>query len=300
MILRLQKTTLAKRVVFLRGKEATTVNEIKLIALDMDGTLLTTDKRLTEENRSALERAAAAGIEIVPATGRYYDAIPEPVRKLPFLHYAITINGAQIYDIRNQRVLSRAELPCETAIRIMEYFDTLPVIYDCYQDNRGWITEGLQAKAARFARTKPVLDMLEKFRIPVPELKAHIREQGRSVQKVMAFFRDETVRQQARDYLAKYFPETAVSSSVENNLEINASQANKGNALKLLADLLGIPMAQTMAFGDDLNDATMLRAAGIGVAMGNATPAALAAADVQTASCDESGVAAAIRSLLGI
>lgn len=276
------------------------MKEIKLIALDLDGTLLTTDKKLTEENWTALQAAADAGIEIVPATGRYYDVIPEPIRTLPFIHYAITINGAQIYDIRDRRVLARAELPWETAVNIMEYFDGIPVIYDCYQDNRGWITAALQEKAPRFAKSEPVLEMIQKFRTPVPELKAHLRERGRPVQKVMAFFDDNALRLQAKKDLAEAFPETSITSSVENNLEINAGAANKGTALKTLAEALGIPMEQTMAFGDDLNDASMLRAAGIGVAMGNASPEAIRAADLQTTTCDDSGVAAAIRRILGL
>lgn len=276
------------------------MKDIKLIALDLDGTLLTTDKRLTEENRSALQAAADAGIEIVPATGRYFNVIPEAVRTLPFVHYAITINGAQILDIRDRRVLATAELPCETAIRIMEYFDTIPVIYDCYQDNRGWMTETLQARAVQFARSQPVLEMLQKFRTPVPELKEHIRRQGRGVQKVMAFFADDALRLRAKDALVTAFPETAVTSSVENNLEINAQTATKGKALETLAHILGIRMDRTLAFGDDLNDASMLRAAGIGVAMENASREAVEAADERTTSCDDSGVAAAIRRLLGL
>lgn len=274
------------------------MNEIKLIAFDLDGTLLTTDKRLTAENLDALQACADAGIEIVPATGRYFDVIPEPIRSLPFLRYAITINGAQIVDVKNRSVLAREELPCETAVRIMEYFDRLPVIYDCYQENRGWMTEALQAKAEAFAQSQPVLEMLQKFREPVPELKAFLLARGRDVQKVMAFFADESVRRQAKAELCLAFPETSITSSVSNNLEINAAAATKGKALETLARVLGIPLEQTMAFGDDLNDVSMLRTAGIGVAMGNASPEAIAAADERTAACDESGVAMAIRRLI--
>jgi predicted mannosyl-3-phosphoglycerate phosphatase (HAD superfamily) len=70
---------------------------IKIIAMDLDGTLLDSEKRLSEENRAALQRAADAGIEIVPTTGRIYKIIPEAVRELPFIHYAITVNGAEVY-----------------------------------------------------------------------------------------------------------------------------------------------------------------------------------------------------------
>ena len=84
---------------------------IKIIALDLDGTLLDSEKRLSEENRRALEQAADKGIEIVPTTGRIYAIIPEVVRQLPFINYAITVNGAELYDVRNDRVLAKNELP---------------------------------------------------------------------------------------------------------------------------------------------------------------------------------------------
>lgn len=139
---------------------------MKLIALDLDGTLLTTEKELTAENEAALRRAAEAGIEIVPATGRFYGAIPENVRSLPYLHYAITVNGAQIYDIREDRPLFRSEIPWRRAVEIMEYLDTLPVIYDCYMDNWGWMTRALYDRAADFAPHRHSLEMLQKMRPP--------------------------------------------------------------------------------------------------------------------------------------
>lgn len=273
---------------------------IKLIALDLDGTLLTTDKRLTRENEAALAQAAEAGIEIVPATGRFWSAIPDCVRSLPYIHYAITINGAQALDVRNHRVLSRAELPWERAVEIMACLDGLDVIYDCYQDNWGWMTRAHWEKAEAYAATKPSLEMLRHYRKPVPELKEYLRQQGRGVQKVQAFFRDQALRRRTWAELEERFPETAVTTSIVNNLEINAASATKGRALTELARQLNLQPDQTAAFGDDSNDVSMLRAAGIGVAMGNASPEARAAANRITGTCDENGVAAAIRALLNV
>ena len=123
----------------------------RIIALDLDGTLLNSRKGLSEENRRALEAAAAAGVEIVPTTGRFFDGIPEVVRQLPFLHYAITINGARAEDLRSRREIYRAEIPNRQALEVMTYLDGLPVLYDCYVNNWGWITQGLQDRAAEFA-----------------------------------------------------------------------------------------------------------------------------------------------------
>ena len=271
---------------------------IKLIALDLDGTLLTSEKELTAENEAALQRASEAGIEIVPATGRFYGAIPENVRGLPFLHYAITVNGAEIYDIRNRRALFQSEIPWQRAVEVLEYLDTLPVIYDCYQDGWGWMSLAHYERAAEFAPTKHSLEMLQKLRTPVPELKAHLAAAGHGVQKLMMFFQDMELRARAMAELARRFPDLAVTSSIPRNIELNSLDAQKGPALRRLAEYLGAAQEETMAFGDDLNDVSMLQAAGIGVAMANAAPEARAAADFAAGSCDESGVARALDRLL--
>ncbi|MBQ1679162.1 MAG: HAD family phosphatase [Oscillospiraceae bacterium] len=273
-------------------------NRIKLIALDLDGTLLTTDKALTAENEAALRRAAEAGIEIVPATGRFYGAIPENVRSLPYLHYAITVNGAEIYDIRNQQSLFQSVIPWQRAVEVLEYLDSLPVIYDCYMDGWGWMSQAHYARSADFAPTKHSLEMLQKLRTPVPELKAHLAAVGHGVQKLMMFFQDMELRARAMEELALRFPDLAVTSSIPRNVELNSMDARKGVALTRLAEYLGAARTETMAFGDDLNDVSMLEAAGIGVAMANAGPEARAAADFVTGSCDESGVARALDRLI--
>ena len=267
---------------------------MKLIALDLDGTLLTTDKKLTPENEAALRRAAQAGVEIVPATGRFFGAIPDRVRTLPFLRYAITINGAEILDVRSGRILHRAEIGCRRAVEVMEYLDTLPVIYDCYMDDWGWMTRSHYEQAADYAPHRHSLELLRRFRTPVPELKAHLTEVGHDVQKIQMFFRDPALREREMEQMRRRFPDLAVTGSVPGNVELNRRDAQKGAALQWLTAYLGLAPSQTVAFGDDLNDVSMLRAAGVGVAMGNACPEARAAADYVTESCDENGVARAL------
>ena len=274
------------------------MSQIKLITLDLDGTLLTTDKRLTPENEAALRRAAEMGIEVVPATGRFYKAMPECVRSLPYIHYTINANGALIYDVRRDRAICRQEMPWQRAVEVMTCFDAFPILYDCYQYDRGWISKGWQEVCEPYAVNPAVLHMFRYERTPVPELKAHLMAEGHSVQKVMGFFLDQELRRTMKRTLQERFPDLAVTASIENNLEFNAAEATKGKGLVRLAEHLGIPLGDTVAFGDDLNDVSMLRAAGIGVAMGNATPDALAAADETTLTCDESGVAAALARLL--
>ena len=277
--------------------------DIKMIALDLDGTLLDSRKRLSERNRRALERAAAKGVLIVPTTGRFFGMMPEAVRELPFVRYAITINGAQVYDRKEDRAIVRTEIPVDKAVSIMELLDGHDVIYDCYRNNWGWMTASLQSKAENYATDEHYLKMVREFRRPVPELKAHLRETAADggVQKVMLFSRndDREARELAaiRREMAEKFPDIKVTSSTWNDLELNASGADKGNALRLFAEHLGLTLSDCAAFGDGLNDLTMIKAAGLGVAMANAIPEVKAAAARITLSNDEDGVAAVLEEL---
>ena len=264
---------------------------IHIIALDLDGTLLNTEKLLSAENRAALFKAAEAGIHIVPTTGRFYNGMPSFIRELPFIRYAITINGAEAADIATGEVIYNSEIPLLRALELMRYLDTLPVIYDCYQDNAGWISEHLKARIDSTVKDPHFRRMLHELRKPVPELKAFVTERGRDVQKIQFFIPTPELRLKLLRTLPEMFPDLAVSSSVSENIEVNSAAATKGNALMALAEHLNIPREAVMAFGDGLNDLSMIEAAGIGIAMENACDQAKDKANFITLSCDAHGVA---------
>ena len=268
---------------------------IGVVALDLDGTLLDSEKRLTDANREALREAAERGIEIVPATGRFFGLMPEAVRSLPFLHYAMTINGAQVYDIREDRPVYRAEIPVDEAVAIMRYLDTFPCIYDCYMDNDAWMTRAHMDICEMHAPDKHYVKMIRGARHPVDDLKTFIAAHGHDVQKVMLFTCHEDARQHIMQHIGELFPSLAVTTSVARNVEITNENARKGLALHKLAEYLGLPVEATMAVGDGLNDLEMVEAAGLGVAMENAVPEVKAVAQYITASCDADGVAEAVR-----
>ena len=274
--------------------------DIRIIALDLDGTLLDSAKRLSDVNREALAAAAAKGVWVVPTTGRFFGMMPPAIRDLPFVRYAITVNGAQVYDREADAALVREELPLETALGIMRILDGHDVIYDCYRNNWGWMNEAFKAKRAEYATNEHYCKMIQDFRNGVPELKTHLeatRPDG-DVQKIMLFSRldaDVSVLKTITDEVEAAYPDVKVTSSTWNNLEINAKTAHKGVALRRFAEVLGLTLDNCMSFGDGANDLTMIEAAGMGVAMSNACPEVLAAADYVTTSNDEDGVAAALR-----
>jgi Cof subfamily protein (haloacid dehalogenase superfamily) len=268
--------------------------DIRLITLDLDGTLLNSKKELSPENAAALQWAADQGIEIVPTTGRFYGGMPEVIRNLPYLHYAITINGAQVYDVRNDVGIAKAEIPLARAVELMAWLDQFPVIYDCFMDNWGWMSRSLQEKADEFAPNEHYAKMLKELRTPVDELKAFLTERGHDIQKSQFFAKDMDLRARLMEEIPQRFPGLIVSSAVVNNVEINDKNALKGNAIRQLAQHLGLDMSQVLAFGDGSNDITMLQEAGIGVCMENGLDSVKAVADYITDSCDEDGVAKAI------
>lgn len=269
---------------------------VKILALDLDGTLLDSDKKLTTGNRAALERAARAGIHIVPTTGRFYGGMPECIRELPFLRYVITINGAQVADLQTGQVLYRAEIPVDRAVELMRFLDDRPLVYDCYMDNDAFMTAWMKERAEEIVTNPHYRVMIRDLRKPVPELKQFLLERGQDVQKVQ-FFTNPQLRMELMEQLPRVFADMVVSSSVPENVEINQLHANKGEALLALAKHLGVEREQTMAIGDGLNDLSMIREAGIGVAMANACPELRELADAFTLSCDEDGVAHAINTL---
>jgi len=269
--------------------------EIKLILLDLDGTLLTTDKKISPANYAALEQAAAKGIYIVPCTGRFFIGMPEEVRALPFLRYAITINGADVYDIKEDKSLHQALISPKRADEVFAELDTLPVIYDCFQDGWGWMDQTFYDMTDLYGMGEVRPEWIRKMRTPVEDFRGTIRRRNRGIQKTQMFFRDMALRAKMLDELPQRFPDLSITTSLVNNIEINSGDAHKGAALLELCRQLNIDPADTMAFGDGLNDLTMLKAAGIGVAMGNAVEQVKAAADFVTDTNDNDGVAKAIR-----
>lgn len=265
-----------------------------IIALDLDGTLLNSNKELSSGNLVALERAAAAGFEIVPTTGRFYGGMPKVIRDLPFVNYAITINGAEVANLRTGEIIYKAEIPVQQAIEIMTLLDGYPVIYDCYQVNDAFMTASLKELVNETVSSPHYIKMIHELRKPVPELKAFLAERGLDVQKVQFFTKYPELRLQMMRELPIRFENLSVSSSVSDNVEINQIHANKGEALLALATYLGVDCNQTFAFGDGLNDLPMLEQAGVGVAMANACEEALKIANWVAPSCDEDGVAAGI------
>ncbi len=270
------------------------MTDIRMILLDLDGTLLNSEKQITPANYTALEKAAQSGVFIVPCTGRFYGAMPDEILNLPFVRYAITINGAEIFDRQTETCLHRESIPLPRALEVFDYMDNLPAIYDCFQDGWGWMDEKFHRIIDDFIDDPHINSMVKNKRTPLADFKGTLRQRNLPIQKSQLFFHDMAARDKVLDTLPHDFPDLTVTSSLPMNIELNSQHAHKGRALEVLCQHLGLSPSQTMAFGDGSNDATMIEAAGIGVAMENALPNLKEIADYITCSNDQDGVAAAM------
>lgn len=269
---------------------------IKLIAVDMDGTFLDDEKNIPTESMEAVRECAKRGIEMVPATGRTLLGLPDEIKHMPGVRYAITVNGAVVVDLKEEKVIHSCKINTDLAVKIMELARDSEddIMYDAYIDGIGYTTENFRKRFDYYVRTPVLVELLRKTRKVVDDNIEYVREHHKEVEKINLFFREEQARQKMRQLL-ETIPEIVVTSAIPSNLEINAKGADKGNAILRLAEYLKIRQEETMAFGDGGNDVTMIQKAGIGVAMENGYESVKAEADYITASNNEAGVAKAIR-----
>lgn len=269
---------------------------IKMIATDLDGTFVNDQKQLIDENIQAFAECAAQGIQIVPTTGRTIIGVPDEIKNLPGVQYVITSNGATVADLKSGTIISKCLMKYETVLRIMELAQNSEddIMYDAYVDGVGYTKQEFWDNLLHYVPNPAILDLVRKTRKPVPDSIEYIKNLKVDIEKINLFFVTEEARVRMRKVLAE-IPEVLVSSSLPNNLEINAVGADKGGALLRLAELLGIRREETMAFGDGENDISMLRMAGFGVAMENAEEHIKAVADHITITNNEAGVAVALR-----
>ncbi len=273
------------------------MRNIKLIALDLDGTLLNMEKKVPQGNYQALKECEKAGIQIVSATGRGVGGIPPMIRELPGANYAITTNGAVVADLKNNKAIKTCGLSNEMIQRILNIAKKYHSATDPFIDGRA-ITESASIDHMdEFGLSPEMQKLIRDTREVVPNVMEYVKTTGAEAEKVNIFMADLEEREVLRKELMA-IPELSISSSMYNNLEVNAKGADKGSALLWLADYLGIDREETMSFGDGENDIPMIQAAGIGVAMENALDTVKAAADMITLKNDEDGVAAAIRKII--
>ena len=293
---------------------------VRLAALDLDGTLLNHEGQVTPRTRAALQAASDRGVVIVPTTGRPLGNLPPVVAQLPGVRYAITSNGAAVWDLGSDPLgavysryanaaerqtseptcLLRRLMPVETAREVfgifMEYDGGMSVFSDGYSIKEQSGVDFMAARWARLHSTEARQPDDGRFTI-VRDFAEWMSRHAHEVEKMCVFFGDPDL---ASSWLPRFraIPGVEVVQGSPENIEVTAAGVDKGEALRALADRLGVPHECTLAVGDSENDRAMLEKAGVAAVMANGMPQIKALADlVTTADCNHDGVAEVFETL---
>lgn len=269
--------------------------KIKMIAYDLDGTLLTTDKKLTDRTRNALQKAKQQGIMIVPTTGRPVTGIPKDVKDMEGVEYLITANGGRV--VHQDNTIYKKLLPVEASKRVLEIFSEYDTLTEIYYNGYGYSEKAKLDNIYHYMPTKAMADYIVTTRCPVENLWKKFEEEKQPMDKMQAIFANENERMEAWSRLGDMEGVT-FADSLGVNIEVNASGTSKADALEWLVGQLGIDMDEVMSFGDATNDLLMIERTGIGVAMKNAAEEVKEQANFVTDSNDEDGVAKFIEKYL--
>jgi len=279
----------------------------KLLATDMDGTLLKNNKKISEKNIKALEIASNNGIEIVIATGRSYSTLKKYTDLFSFDCYLITNNGAVIRN-KVHEVERSVFLEPKATKEIIQVLRNQNVYFHSSDAENIYI----QSYRARFLEAKRFLQ--HEYTNPLALYKSLFLKMifDRNLKKIdfhkildqeiplNTFFilSEETrILDEIREQLS-LIRGVAVTSSSSNNIEALSDEASKGAALSYIGEKLRIKKNEMIAIGDQLNDLSMIELSGLGVAMANADNKVLEKADWITKSNEEHGVAYVIEQLL--
>ena len=319
-------------------------HRIRLLGIDLDGTLLTIKKELTDAARAAIEDAIRAGIEVVPVTGRPLTGVPAEVLGIPGIRYVITSNGANTYalygsagdgqktedgkkagacretglydtdrkgavgpdgiDWEELRVLRKVHMPHKAVRRVLEAAPGDDVIREIFVRGIGYHDERTQRMLeARFEIAPPILSYINRSRRIVTDFETLLSDESSHVENISLMFTSQEARDEAFARIRKIRRRDGgrllhVLLPWRTDLEITHADADKWEALRDLADHLGVSADEVMTIGDGDNDRPMLRGAGLSFAMGNAPDFVKETADYITKDNEHDGAAAAIRKML--
>lgn len=250
----------------------------KIVATDLDGTLLNDVGRVSAENFAAMRTLTEKGIHCAVATGRTYSEIPKEIRDCKDIRYMIYANGSVVLDRASGEKIS-ACIPNAVACRMMDIFKDYEVHVTarnegkCYYDGRYPILESQE-----YFRIDPAhVRCVGEFGAPIENFDAFVRGLN-EVEVFSIYFHSDAEQKECGERL-KALGSVYVTATSATNFEIFDNGAGKDNALRRLASHIGISIEETMTLGDSENDLAMTKAAGLGLATANAQSALVAVCD---------------------
>lgn len=270
-----------------------TKNRIKLIALDLDGTIIRNGNTLSDKSVEVINKAASENIVMAVCTGRVMGEVPEAVKKIKGIQYFITSNGASISDNR-MNVIYNDTIPANTALKIIDILRDYNCLIDLYINGCGYIQKSDAENLEKYNIESGFIPVLKTSRILVENICEFYNNVKSEAEKINLFFADLQERSEAISRLNQLIPPPKITYSMENNLEINSHTCCKGQGIHFLSSKLGIDMSEIMTIGDSNNDISMLEPTGFSVAMGNAPSNVKQTAVYVTETCENDGAALAI------
>lgn len=276
---------------------------IKAIALDIDGTLHTSDDRVSPRTKAALMAAQEAGITVILASGRPAQGLKALAAELELdRHHGLLVafNGAQVRDASTGELLFSQPISVEDSRAVLAHlrgFDVIPMLVD---DDRLYVEDAYRCEILH--RGEPL--NIVKGERDACDLRLHeVRDLERwctvPQSKILTAGTDTYLQEHWRELAAPFEGRLSCMFTADYYFEYTARGIDKGHALAGALPRRGINASELVAFGDGQNDVAMIRLAGIGVAMGNAVDELKAAADIVTATNDEDGIAVVLERLLG-
>lgn len=266
---------------------------IKLIVMDMDGTLLDDDHRtIPARNIAALRAARERGVRLALASGRTWSILRDAAEQLGGLDYAILANGAAIREVATGEHIYEDGFPNTQAAALIEGLVQEDLPFEVYCRGQNYLRPLDVERLGEGLLSPGFAEMYLKRGVKlVPDL--HKALEGRPMEKINLFYAPPERREFLQEMAHATGP-VEISKALEKNMEFNYGGTSKGKALQALADRLELTPAEVMVFGDADNDLTMLRWADWSFAMANAMPSAKAAAKYETGSNHDGGVGQAV------
>ncbi len=274
------------------------MNKINLLALDLDGTALKSNNTLSEAVKKAIENAYKSGIIIVAASGRPFASMPKAILDMPEFEYYIASNGAAVYD-RNGKRLQSVTLNEYDVLKLLKLTESYDLIWEAFLEGETCTDSRYYNDPMSYGCSAAYVDYVRSSRGTSDDMRGYIYDNRKRLDSVEFVSIDRELREKLRYMMEKNIPTFYVTSSSRNFVEIMDGEATKANALRFICDLLNIPLEETAAAGNADNDVDMIVEAGLGVAVKNATPKCLNAADIMVESNDNDGIAELIEMIRG-
>ena len=266
----------------------------KLLAFDMDGTVLNSQKKISPRTRAALDALAARGVFVVVSSGRNLAELADYREDLKAMRYGILISGGMIYDFLNDAPIKVHAVDEPTIFKLIDFGLETRAMIHLHTIHRSVAREADIQNMAAFDMAI-YQDMFNRLCERCDDCREYVRAHPGEVIKVNLYHRDKNSRDKNFSRISKM--NLSISFAEAFNLEMSPANVTKGSGLAELCEFLKLDLRETVAIGDADNDKEILQTAGQGVAMGNASDAIKNLADLVTLDNDHDGVASAIEKI---